>query len=134
MIKYARIYRKKNKIIISQKKHIYYLQHKKERSIANKKWRKANPHKILANFHKRKAIKMLVTFEDCAEKIKLLKTAKFCCYCKGILNKKNLTIDHIIPLSRGGYHISNNLVACCRTCNCSKGIKLLKEWTLQPIV
>ena len=47
-----------------------------------------------------------------------------CQYCG---TKKNLTIDHIIPRSRGGNNSWENLVACCVSCNLKKGNKPLNE-------
>lgn len=41
---------------------------------------------------------------------------------------ENLSIDHIVPLSRGGSHSIGNLMTLCRVCNSSKGKKLLVEW------
>ena len=38
------------------------------------------------------------------------------------------SLDHIIPLSRGGSHGVGNLAAMCRTCNSSKGAKTMTEW------
>jgi len=32
-----------------------------------------------------------------------------------------LTIDHVVPLARGGTHTSENLRVACLSCNCSKG-------------
>ena len=40
-----------------------------------------------------------------------------CVYCG---NKKNLTIDHILPKSRGGKNTWMNLVTCCSSCNRTK--------------
>ena len=40
-----------------------------------------------------------------------------CVYCGG--NKK-LTIDHVIPKSRGGENSWENMVTCCFDCNSSK--------------
>jgi len=40
-----------------------------------------------------------------------------CGYCG---SKKNLTIDHIIPKSRGGGNTWDNLVTCCSRCNTIK--------------
>ena len=37
-----------------------------------------------------------------------------CTYCG---NRKNLTIDHIIPKSKGGQNTWMNLVTCCSSCN-----------------
>ncbi len=69
--------------------------------------------------------------KDCRAKIKLLQTARFCHWCCTKLDRINLTIDHVIPLSRGGEHCPDNLVACCDTCNKSKGAKLVEDWLPQ---
>lgn len=47
-----------------------------------------------------------------------------CAYC-GI--KKNLTIDHVIPRSRGGGNSWENLVTCCANCNIKKGDRTPEE-------
>lgn len=49
-----------------------------------------------------------------------------CAYC--LQPSTNLTMEHIIPLSRGGCHVVSNLVPACRRCNLSKGNKLVSEW------
>lgn len=41
-----------------------------------------------------------------------------CQYCG---RKESLTIDHVIPKSRGGTDQWDNLVTCCSTCNVTKG-------------
>ncbi|MFN3361388.1 MAG: HNH endonuclease [Pseudanabaenaceae cyanobacterium] len=40
-----------------------------------------------------------------------------CCSCG---STQNLTIDHIIPLAKGGTNDSSNLQTLCRSCNCRK--------------
>jgi hypothetical protein len=47
-----------------------------------------------------------------------------CQYCG---SKKDLTIDHVIPRSRGGQDTWENLVACCTKCNLKKGNHFLSE-------
>jgi ribosomal protein L32 len=50
-----------------------------------------------------------------------------CQYCG---STRNLTIDHVIPKSRGGKDTWENLVTACYPCNIKKGSKLLSETTL----
>lgn len=49
-----------------------------------------------------------------------------CQYCGA--RDKPLTIDHVIPESRGGTDDDSNLVTACKSCNSSKGTKTLEEW------
>ena len=48
-----------------------------------------------------------------------------CQYCGR--HSHDLTIDHVIPRSRGGMHSWDNLVSACKPCNHRKGGKLLAE-------
>lgn len=47
-----------------------------------------------------------------------------CQYCG---NPANLTIDHVIPLSRGGRTTWDNVVTACRSCNGRKGNRTPEE-------
>ncbi len=55
----------------------------------------------------------------------LLRDEDTCQYCGR--HTRELTLDHIIPRSRGGQSTWENLVASCRACNGKKGSHLLKE-------
>ena len=46
-----------------------------------------------------------------------------CKYCKVILNKHNMTIDHIRPIALGGTWEMKNLQLLCKDCNSRKGDK-----------
>jgi len=48
-----------------------------------------------------------------------------CIYCGATTD---LTLDHIVPLVRGGAHSEENLVVACRRCNSSKSDKPLVQW------
>jgi len=48
-----------------------------------------------------------------------------CIYCG---NQDKLTVEHILPRSRGGEDITDNIVMVCKHCNSSKGDKGLYEW------
>jgi 5-methylcytosine-specific restriction endonuclease McrA len=51
-----------------------------------------------------------------------------CVYCG---SKRNLTIDHIIPRSRGGKNTWSNLVTCCSNCNLKKGNRTPEEASMR---
>lgn len=53
-----------------------------------------------------------------------------CVYCG---NKRDLTIDHLIPKSKGGKNTWDNLVTCCTSCNSKKGDKMLYETNMKLI-
>ena len=50
-----------------------------------------------------------------------------CHYCGRKVGIKNLTMDHVIPLARGGRSTKGNLVPCCKTCNTTKQSDLPPE-------
>jgi 5-methylcytosine-specific restriction endonuclease McrA len=51
-----------------------------------------------------------------------------CVYCGGPAN----SVDHVVPRSRGGRHVWENVVAACRKCNHIKGDRHINElgWRL----
>jgi len=57
----------------------------------------------------------------------LLRDRNTCQYCAVVLPAAELTLDHVIPRSRGGQSTWENLVACCHSCNRRKGNHLLHE-------
>lgn len=59
----------------------------------------------------------------------LLRDRNSCQYCETVLTAAELTLDHVIPRSRGGLSTWENLVACCHSCNRRKGNQLLHELT-----
>ncbi len=51
-----------------------------------------------------------------------------CWYCGQKVGFKNLTMDHVIPLARGGRSTKDNLVPSCKECNNKKKSSLPVEW------
>ena len=43
-----------------------------------------------------------------------------CRYCGKKFPPEELTLDHIVPVARGGRSTRGNLVVCCRACNQEK--------------
>jgi 5-methylcytosine-specific restriction endonuclease McrA len=54
-----------------------------------------------------------------------------CMYCLSTQNERQLTRDHIVPLSRGGRDVWSNVVTACRACNQRKADQLLSETTMR---
>lgn len=51
-----------------------------------------------------------------------------CSYCKSRVHPSELTMDHRVPIIRGGRSIKGNLVPCCKECNEKKKYMLPIEW------
>jgi 5-methylcytosine-specific restriction endonuclease McrA len=54
--------------------------------------------------------------------------AGICHYCGRQVAHSDLTMDHLVPLSRGGRSTKDNLVPSCKTCNNLKKTMLPLEW------
>ncbi len=50
-----------------------------------------------------------------------------CLYCGKVMPDGDLTRDHVLPVSRGGEDLWDNVVAACKRCNHFKGNRLLPE-------
>jgi 5-methylcytosine-specific restriction endonuclease McrA len=51
-----------------------------------------------------------------------------CHYCGRSAEPRDLTMDHIVPVSRGGQSTKSNVVPCCKACNNAKKQLLPMEW------
>lgn len=51
-----------------------------------------------------------------------------CVYCKKDGKSNNLTLDHVVPRSKGGKDTWENLVTCCTNCNSEKADLEIEEW------
>lgn len=57
----------------------------------------------------------------------LLRDQYMCQYCGKVMSPSELTLDHVMPRSRGGGSTWDNLVACCKRCNHRKGSQTPEE-------
>jgi 5-methylcytosine-specific restriction endonuclease McrA len=57
----------------------------------------------------------------------LIRDKYSCQYCGGRLQKNAFTLDHVLPLSRGGKTTWENVVACCIKCNSKKKSRTPEE-------
>lgn len=106
---------------------------KERKAIVGRAWRSKNAAKLNIYRANRRARLMSsetlnISPEDWSH---VLETWHYhCAYClfPQELLPGVLTIDHVVPLSRGGLHDIKNVVPACRSCNASKGAKLVSEW------
>lgn len=56
-----------------------------------------------------------------------------CRYCGQNVGAGNLTMDHVIPVSRGGRSVKSNCVPCCKDCNNRKKSKTPAEAILEEL-
>ena len=56
-----------------------------------------------------------------------------CHYCGKHVGAENLTMDHVIPVARGGTSTKGNIVPCCFACNQGKGFYTPAELILQQL-
>jgi 5-methylcytosine-specific restriction endonuclease McrA len=101
----------------------------RERYNANMRgWRAKNKDKVAEQNRnikakRRKAERLTVTKKDWN---KLVAYYRGCCaYCGA---KEKMTMEHIVPISRGGRHSIGNLLPVCMTCNVKKNYRFIVEW------
>lgn len=113
---------------VGQKKAIKKWQEKNPNRLkaAAAKYRKAHPDRTAAQYARwrgaQRGAASTLTSEEWAE----IKATGSCMYCGR--SDVALTMDHVIPLSRGGAHTKDNVVPACKPCNSSKKDKTPAEW------
>lgn len=114
-----------------------------QRSCSNscaQKWYKANHRKPeewndrrRANYQKRRALKAKVP-SDSIRSLEVFERDGWMCGICGLQvdpavkwpDPRSPSLDHIIPLSRGGHHVESNTQLACLECNVAKGDRLVE--------
>lgn len=110
---------------IALKSKIYYSNNKDRLYQRSKKWAQQNPEKINNKYNRRRSrIANAETF-DIRDSFLIRLYSSPCVAC-GSRNK--ITMDHVVPISRGGRHSEGNLQPLCLSCNSGKCNKLWVEW------
>jgi 5-methylcytosine-specific restriction endonuclease McrA len=125
-----KIWRENNR----EKMREYYRQYRIDKpeiaKAAVAKWAKNNPTQPRASAAKRRVQKAANgVFEISLKEISKLYRSN-CVYCG---QSGKMTMDHVIPVSRGGRHSVGNLVPACQSCNFSKHNHTIMEWRLKKL-
>lgn len=135
----VRMYAGSHKEKISIRNHThhkkYAVTHKTEIAMCLRRWERANPEKCRLHCSKRRALKYDNTpinelLTETQWKTLLARYDGHCAYCG---KEAELTLDHVIPLSKGGKHSIDNVVPACLHCNDSKGARTPEQW-LQSLI
>ena len=122
----TKAYRTTHQTKVSGYKRRYYEAHKEQYNADLRRWRKANWRRHYVNhLAKRQALLRGATISDFTleDWIEVLEQYGYqCAYCK---STSKLTMDHIVPLSKGGQHTQRNIAPACGPCNSRKGATLL---------
>ena len=88
-----------------------------------REWRAANPNKVRAQKFRRRQRECLPLDPEASAYLDVI-AGDPCAYC----GAEATTVDHVIPLERGGSNEWDNLTPACGSCNPSKGTKPFLTW------
>lgn len=101
-----------------------------ERRRRSSEYWKAHPEKYRAHVRNRRAkLRNAPGTHTASDVLRLLEDQGFRCHwCGADIGGGRHTVDHYIPIAKGGGNGPENLVMSCLTCNCSKSDKLPDEF------
>lgn len=105
-----------------------YLREREHRLAYATDYARANPHVGQATKRKRRAaLAGAGTFRfTSTDWLRMQRRFGFrCAYCH---QKRPLTMDHVIPVIRGGTHSAGNIIPACGPCNSRKQGRFITEW------
>ena len=124
---YQRKYSEANNVAMKAYKKTWYLFNKDKHNARSAAWKKANPEKVRATNQVRRAIKYNVTIEKVLPTDVFIRDKWVCGICSSKINKKlkwphpkSISLDHVIPLIKGGDHAMANCQAAHLECNVCK--------------
>lgn len=97
---------------------------------AARAWRLANPARARALVHRRRSRLKGGAISDRDWEALVRRHDGRCAYCG---ERGQMTMDHVVPVSRGGSNYIGNILPACKPCNSSKGARLLMEWRIRKL-
>ena len=139
-LEWHRNYYQANKMAFAEYHKKRYPSIAEKKRAVSKKWREQNPERYrqqmrdwLANnlekhnelSRQRRARLREATIAQISNRDIRRLMSSVCVYCGSC---ENITVDHVIPLARGGSHAIGNLTSACKTCNSRKRDSFIMEW------
>jgi 5-methylcytosine-specific restriction endonuclease McrA len=110
-----------------------YERNKAARLDSQKAWRQRNHERVIASALRSKARRRYRLSECQVERVNRVKVFERdgwrCGICRLPVERKDASLDHIVPLSRGGHHTYENCQTAHLKCNISKGARLQEQTT-----
>ena len=114
---------------------IYRLKNKERDRLYAARWRKDNPDIVKETFRRHSARRRGAPVVERIHKKAIIARDNSTCYlCSRVLTPNEITLDHVVPVSRGGNHTNDNLRVACRPCNSGKRDLLLEEYLAKRII
>lgn len=112
----TQLYERRRRLVLNATR--YAKKNREKINAANRRRYKENPNKIKARYLRHRAgghvtAKQLAVIET--------RTGGRCSICKKLVNSKDRSIDHIVPVANGGRSNIENLTLAHRACNSSRG-------------
>lgn len=91
--------------------------------------RKKNLAKYIDRNQRRRALKEASPLVEVIDRAAIIARDRSTCYlCSTVVCGRRITLDHVVPLTRGGAHCASNLRVACRSCNSRKYNLTLDEY------
>lgn len=98
----------------------YRATHRDSMAVAKRRWKQEHPEQNAEHEARRRALKLKTQVER-IDRMRIIERDGSACYiCGKVLTRREITIDHVFPLSKGGKHVYENLRVACRPCNSRK--------------
>jgi len=120
---YLREYRKQNKPHLAYLDRRYRATHKEEKREYERQYYAKNRHVEKAKKHRRRAREKAGGRFSSREFRELCERNNHLCLCCG--ERKPMTLDHIVPLSKGGKNTIDNIQPLCLGCNIKKATQII---------